>query len=246
MVIIVLPAYNEADGIEQLLSRIEETLDGVEHRVVVVDDGSRDRTGEIVTEAARRWPVTLVTHEVNRGAGQAIHSGIQYACAHHHADDVVVTMDADNTQSPSLILTMLDAARQGADVVIAARFVPQGGQIGVPWHRSLLSHAARVVFRTLFPMNVQDYTSFYRMYRVGLLQRAMTMYQPLIESRGFVAIVELLLKLRALNPTIVQVPLLLRYDFKAGQSKMKILKTILEYGRLVARIKRMPTVSLPE
>lgn len=241
MVIIVLPAYNEADGIGELIERIEQSLARIDHHIVVVDDGSQDGTGQIVKALAARWPVTLVTHEVNRGAGQAIATGIQYACEQYRPDDMVVTMDADNTQSPDLILAMLEAAASGADIVIASRFVPGGGQAGVPWHRSLLSHGARWTFRILFPMGIKDYTSFYRLYRISLLQQAMRLYTPFLESRGFAAILELLLKLRPLYPVIVQVPLFLRYDLKAGGSKMKIVKTLTEYARLLVRVKRLTT-----
>ena len=239
MIIIVLPAYNEAEGIGLLIENIGKSLAQVGHQIVVVDDGSTDETGAIVNARMADWSVTLVTHEINRGAGLAIATGIEYACTHYNAEDMVVTMDADNTQSPDLILTMMEAAQSGADVVIASRFVPGGGQSGVPWHRSLLSHGARLVFRLLFPMGVKDYTSFFRMYRIGLLQQAVAMYQPFLEARGFAAILELLLKLRPLKPTIAQVPLFLRYDLKAGDSKMNILKTLIEYAGLLIRVKWM-------
>ena len=237
----VLPAYNEAEGIGQLIEQIKQSLSPIDHHTVVVDDGSQDGTGAIVQGLAARWPVSLVPHEINRGAGQAIATGIQYACDRYQPEDLVVTMDADNTQNPDLILKMLEAATSGADIVIASRFVPGGGQTGVPWHRSILSHGARVVFRLLFPMAIQDYTSFYRLYRVRLLQQAIQRYRPFLEARGFAAVLELLLKLRPLHPVIVQVPLFLRYDLKAGESKMKIVKTLTEYGRLLIRVKRLTT-----
>ncbi|MBM3262395.1 MAG: glycosyltransferase [candidate division Zixibacteria bacterium] len=239
MVVVVLPAYNEAEGIGELIERIGKSLAQTDHHVVVVDDGSRDGTGPIVSALAAQWPVTLVTHEVNRGAGQAISTGIQYACAHYGPEDMVVTMDADNTQNPDLILSMLEATASGADMVIASRFVPGGGQAGVPWHRSLLSHGARWTFMALFPIGIKDYTSFYRLYRIGLLQQAIRRYTPFLEARGFAAILELLLKLEPLKPKIVQVPLFLRYDLKAGDSKMKIFKTLVEYARLLIRVKRL-------
>jgi dolichol-phosphate mannosyltransferase len=245
LIIIVLPAYNESEGIGSLIESIGTSLAQVDHQIVVVDDGSVDDTGAIVNTKTIDWPVTLVTHEINRGAGQAIATGIEYACTHYQAEDMIVTMDADNTQSPDLILTMIEAAQSGADVVIASRFVSGGGQTGVPWHRSLLSHGARIVFRILFPMGVKDYTSFFRMYRIGLLQQAITMYHPFLEARGFAAILELLLKLRPLKPAIVQVPLYLRYDLKAGGSKMNILKTLIEYAGLLIRVKRITSHATP-
>lgn len=246
MVIIILPAFNEAEGIGELIEHIEASLSAIEYHVVVVNDGSADDTGKIVTEMSELYPVTLLAHEENKGAGQAIATGIEHACVQFDTDDYVVTMDADNTQSPDLILTMLDAASSGADIVIASRFVEGGGQVGVPWHRSLLSHGARIAFRILFPMKIKDYTSFYRLYRVKLLRDASALFTPLLEVRGFAAILELLIKLRLFRPKITQVPLCLRYDLKAGGSKMKIFETLTEYGILLLRLKlmsmRTPTV----
>jgi dolichol-phosphate mannosyltransferase len=237
LVIVVLPAFNEADGIGELIEHIGSSLSGTQYHIVVVDDGSADETGSIATAMSPKHPVTLLTHQINRGAGQAIGTGIQYACEQFAPNDLVVTMDADNTQNPDLILEMMEASSSGADIVIASRFVAGGGQSGVPWHRSLLSHGARVFFRFLFPMDIKDYTSFYRLYRVKLLQDASRFYSPLLEARGFAAILELLIKLRPFEPTIAQVPLHLRYDLKAGDSKMKIFSTLVEYGLLLTRLK---------
>jgi len=234
-----LPAFNEAEVIGELIEHIGSSLNSTAYHILVVDDGSSDQTGAIARELSSKHPVTVLTHEVNRGAGQAIGTGIQHVCEHFNQDDLVVTMDADNTQNPDLILEMLEAAGTGSDVVIASRFVPGGGQSGVPWHRSLLSHGARVFFRVLFPMNIKDYTSFYRLYRVALLQQAIERYSPLLEARGFAAILELLIKLRQFKPSIAQVPLHLRYDLKAGDSKMKIFKTLAEYAVLLTRLKLM-------
>ncbi len=132
MIIIVLPAYNEAEGIGSLIENIGKSLAQVGHQIVVIDDGSKDETGAIVTATMADWPVALVTHGINRGAGQAIATGIEYACSHYQAEDMVVTMDADNTQSPDLILTMMEAAQSGADVpsVRKAHWPPIGPILG--------------------------------------------------------------------------------------------------------------------
>lgn len=236
MVIVLLPAYNEADGIGLLLDRIENVLGDLPHYTVVVDDGSLDGTGGIVNAAAQRWPILLLQHPTNRGLGRAMQTGLEYVCTRWMPEDMVVTMDADNTHDPALIIEMLRAVDAGADVVIASRFVGQAGQVGVPWYRRLLSGGARTVFQWLFPINVDDYTSGYRLYRIRLLQKAMTVYTPLIEATGFVVMVEILLKLSRLNPVVSQVPLLLRYDLKGSQSKMRLVKTLVEYGKILIRL----------
>lgn len=238
MTIILLPAYNEAQGIQQLLQRIEEALSDIEHHIIVVDDGSTDGTGALVRDAAEHCPVTLLSHSTNRGLGRAIDTGLNHVCSHWSPEDVLVTMDADNTHDPGLIHEMLQAMYQGADIVIASRFVDHAAQVGLSWSRRCLSSGARTVLRQLFPLNVDDYTSGYRLYRLQVLHKAMDMYRPFIEADGFVVMVEILLKLSRLHPVVVQVPLVLRYDMKEGESKLRLVKTLMEYAKVLLRLWR--------
>lgn len=236
MIIVLLPAYNEALGIQRLLERINRVLGNLEYQIVVVDDGSMDGTGDLVREASEHRTITLLSHAVNCGLGRAMYTGLEYVCSHWSAEDVLVTMDADNTHDPELIPEMLQVMEQGADIVIASRFVSRGDQIGLSWFRRLLSGGARVVLRRLFPLDVEDYTCGYRLYRLGLLQKAMSVYEPLVEANGFAVMVEILLKLSRLSPTVAQVPLVLRYDLKEGASKLRLVRTLIEYGKILLRL----------
>ncbi|CAN5228124.1 glycosyltransferase [soil metagenome] len=253
MLSIVLPAYNEAAGLGELLERIGRALgSSAAYRVVVVDDGSTDGTGTVAEAASSRLPVVVIRHTANRGYGSAMRTGLSAAAA---MGDFVFTMDADDSHDPSLIPVMLEELRSGYDVVIASRFQTTGRQIGVPWHRRALSRAAGSVFRFFHPMNgVRDYTSGYRGYSSHLIRELIEAYgeDRFIEEEGFATGLELLLKARAVGARASEVPLVLRYDRKQSASKMKIAATtrralsVLVRQSLGASARRPPIPSARE
>jgi dolichol-phosphate mannosyltransferase len=231
---IVLPAFNEAAGLPELLRAVEAAGRGAWH-VVVVDDGSRDGTTAAARAFAGRLPVHVLAHAQNRGLAAAIRTGLEHACRAAAPDDAIVTMDADNTHRPEQIPDLLAALGSGADLVVASRYAPGARQAGVPAHRALLAAAVGWLLRLRFGLpGVRDYSCGYRAYRASLLQRALAAHgDRLIETRGFVVMTELLVKLAAFRPAIVEVPLDLRYDRKVGASKMPTAATIAAYLRLM-------------
>ena len=238
-VLVVLPAYNEQDALPPLLVSIQAALEPAEipYRVIVVDDGSRDDTAKVAREAAGHLPVELVPHGVNQGLAAAIRTGLTTAVAEAGPDDVIVTMDCDNTHPPRLIPRMLAMIEDGCDVVIASRFQPGAEVIGVPRSRQLYSVVARWLFQVLFPIRgVRDYTCGFRAYRADALRQAIARYgDGLISETGFSCMADLLLKLRALPLEMGEVPLELRYDRRGGGSKMRVLRTIRQTLGLLLR-----------
>ncbi len=241
---VVLPAYNEAGSLPPLLDRLGELADGWGDpmTVWVVDDGSSDGTADIARRGDERVTVTVVSHPVNLGLGQAVHSGLRAVCAVAEDDDIVVVMDADDTHDVGLVPLMQRALSGGADLAIGSRFVHGGDDATAPRFRRLLSRGAAVLFRVALPLDgVRDFTSGYRAYRVSLLRRASGHYgERLIEEQGFACMVELLLKLRHCRPDIVEVPLVLRYDRKQGASKLRLGRTMLQYLKLLVRDRLAP------
>ena len=235
---LVLPAYNEAENLPPLLDRVRAAwLGRFPYRVLVVDDGSRDETASVVEAAAHHLPVEVIRHGRNRGLAAAIRTGVHEACRRTTDDDVIVTMDADNSHPPELVSEMLAQLGAGYDLVIASRFARGGREEGVPWRRRMLSRAAGLVFRCVCPIpGVRDYTTGFRAYRAGLLKELWSIHgDRLIEAAAFSVMTELLLKARRLRPRIIEVPLILRYDLKEGASKMRLGRTIRDYARLLSR-----------
>jgi dolichol-phosphate mannosyltransferase len=238
-VFICLPAYNEEFALLNLLRRIHENLDefGLAHKVILIDDGSTDRTVKIAEGAKRYLDIDIIQHRVNRGLGEAIMTGLRYALEFADARDAIVTMDADNTHTPGLILRMVRSITEGNDVVIASRYVPGANVKGVSFSRRLLSYGASVLCRILFPTrNLRDYTSGYRAYRASVIGQAFSQFgEGLIREAGFTCMLEILLKLRAMDAIISEVPLVLRYDMRGGASKMKVFETVKTTTALVFR-----------
>ena len=229
-VVVMLPAFNEEQDLPRLLQRIEQALKPwADYRVLVVDDGSKDRTAAVVRQAAQFMPVQLIQHRRNRGLGIAIRTGLVAAC---QLGEVVVTLDADNSQDPTLIRRMVRHVEARFDVVIASRFRPGAQEVGVPLLRRWLSRVANTGLRWVAPYpGVRDYTCGFRAYRADTLRVLMAHYgSNFVRENGFACMLELLLNLRRLEARVGEVALVLRYDMKSGASKMRVLRTTWRYA----------------
>lgn len=238
-VIVVLPAYNEGPNLGSLLSGVHQSMAtaGLSYEVVLVDDGSSDGTMSVLQECKQKYPLTVVQHKRNRGLAQTIRDGLLEASRRAAEADVVVTMDADGTHTPSVILKMIELIEGGADMVVASRFRPGATVRGVPLYRQALSVAASWLCRVLFPTHgIRDFTCGYRAFRSSVLSEALRMYgDRLFDAEGFSCTMDLLLKLRRMKIVFVETPINLRYDLKAGKSKMHVGSTIVVTLSLLVR-----------
>ena len=237
MITIVLPAYNEEESIGLLLSRISELMKKKHYpiKVIVVDDGSRDRTAE---NARNAMPdCVVISHETNRGLGEAIKTGLLAALSASDDKGIIVTMDSDDSHAPALIGRMVDKIDEGCDVVIASRYLPESRVIGVSPYRRLLSDGASFLFRVVFPIDgVRDYTCGYRAYRAAILREAFARWgDDFVNQAGFSVMVDILLKLSRLDVVFAEVPIILRYDRKPGASKMNVRKTVMQTLKLLVK-----------
>lgn len=240
---VVFPAWNEERVIGAALTALAGAARGREEafHAVLVDDGSTDRTvaeaERAVAAAGGRLPLTVLRHERNLGLGGALRTGLYWCLDHAREQDVIVTLDADNTHPPALIPALVARLGEGHDLAIASRYREGSSVRGVPGHRLLLSEGSRLVLRALFPIGgVRDYTCCFRAYRVPLLRRARLAWgDGLCTARGFEAVLDLLLKLRPLGVRAVEMGFPLDYGERVGASKMKVLRTVGTSLALVAR-----------
>ncbi len=237
MLSVILPMYNEEKSIPHLRSMFDRGLDlppDHDFHIIVVNDGSIDRTLDLAVRWAGENPrVTVVSHPRNLGLGQAILTGFGESIK--KGAYCTVTMDADATHPGNIITDLVLAVSRGADIAIASRFVPGGRQVGLSPARRLFSFGARIYLSAAFPLRgVTDYTCGFRAYRTSLLARALSKCSgPFLVFHTFTAMVEILLKTAVLAGKVHEVPLVLRYDLKQGASKMKAVKTIRDYFRLL-------------
>jgi len=238
-IFVVLPAYNEEENLGPLLDGIAQTMaeEGFSYQVILVDDGSQDGTVALALARQDQMPIRIERHLQNQGLGRTITDGLRLAAAEADGQDIIITLDADNTHPPGLMGAMIRSIREGRDLVIASRYQPGARVLGVPRMRRFFSWAASRLFRLVFPIpGVWDYTCGYRAYRASLLQEAFRRYgDPWVSEAGFACMVEILLKLHKLGAICGETPLILRYDRKAGRSKMRVGQTIRRTLRLLLR-----------
>jgi len=235
----VVPAYNEEASIEDLIDRIAEVSEAQQWRwtLLVVDDGSRDATGELARATAATLPVTVVRNEPNAGLGRTIRRGLREASAAAGPDDVIVTLDADLTQDPAYAPSMLAKLDEGFDVVIASRYRKGSAVEGLSTTRRMLSYGASGIVALVRPVpGVRDYSCGFRAYRARVIREGFERHgDEFVSEPGFACMLEISERLRG-HASFAEVPFVLHYGAKRKESAIKILPTIGAYFRVIARI----------
>ena len=240
MIRIFLPAYNEEAALGPLVDKFAAALKrmGRHYEIVVLDDGSSDHTVETARQLSLKYPLTLLEHPKNLGLGLTMRDGFEHLAAKSADEDVIVTMDCDDTHDPQYLASAVRKLEGGYDVVILSRYQEGGGEKGLSGLKSFLSRGAGAFLRVFFPIHgVREYSCGYRVFRAGPLKRAMRRFGRdfvRLPRWGFVVTPEILIKMRMAGCRIAEVPFVLRYDQKAGRSKNRPLKTIAGYFALVA------------
>lgn len=233
MIFILLPAFNEEESLPVLLPKIESLFSQKEYLVIACDDGSKDRTLEILSNYQRNMPIEIIRHKINRGLGETSRDLFERVSELTKADDIIVRFDCDDTHDPKYINDMILKLDEGFDVVIASRFQPGGGQHGVTPFRAFISRSANLFMKLFFPIKgVFEYSCGFRAYRGCIIQSAIAFYGNdfiQLKGLGFTCTLEKLVKLKILGARFSEVPFELRYDQKLSASKMVSSITTLGY-----------------
>ncbi|MBU1084260.1 MAG: glycosyltransferase [Candidatus Omnitrophota bacterium] len=239
MIFFVIPVYNEEDNIKKLLSNLSLHAEekGWDHNICIADDGSSDATAEIAGSMRKDIPLEVVSNKVNMGPGAAFDAGFRVVLSSAKPDDIIVTMEADNTSDLIVLDEMIGKIKKGADIALASCYAENGRVEGTTLYRAICSRGANLLIRMISrDKRIRTVSSFYRCYRAGILSRAYQMYgTDFIEEKGFVCAVDILLKLQNLNARISEVPMILQCDRRIGKSKMKTMRTIISYLKLIVR-----------
>jgi len=232
LVYFMLPAYNEEENLPDLFTAIDKV--GLNYEIVLVNDGSSDRTGEIARDYATKLPITVIDHEVNKGLGGALRTGLTHIATEGEEDSVIVTMDSDLTHDPMLVPKMLHVLNQGYDVVVASRYAPGGSQLNLARSRRILSWGINMLIR-MRGSTVKDNTSGFRCIRHAVLKKAIEQFgDDFINTREFTSAVLVLLRLQSVGAKSYEYPITLDYGLKRGASKMNVPRTIRAYLRLLS------------
>jgi dolichol-phosphate mannosyltransferase len=166
-VIAFLPVYNEEEQIGRLLERYRPVVEKkIVHEVLAVDDGSTDRTSDIL----RQYDYcTVITHRSHQGCGDAIRSAYRYALEKNY--DIFVIMAGNGKDDPAEIERLLAPILSGqADYVQGSRFLPGGNSAGLPIHRMLAMRVFTRTFSLFLMRRYTDCTNGFRAYRAAFLR----------------------------------------------------------------------------
>ncbi len=241
MIYILLPAYNEEDALRPMMGKIEGVMAEMRmpYRVVIINDGSKDATPQILEELRAHYPLDVITHRYNRGLGETERDGMEAIAEVAAPGDIIVRMDCDDTHDPKYIPAMVAKIREGYEVVTTSRYAPGGGQVGVDWYRRLISRVANLLMKVVFPIpGVKEYSCGYRAFRVALVQDALAIFGNRfidLKGLGFTSTVEKLVKCKMMGARVAEVPFILRYDRKQSVSKVVTSVTTLGYLMLIAK-----------
>ena len=239
MNIVFLPAYNEEIALGILIEKFDAEFKkrGEPYEIVVLDDASRDKTALVAKKMSEKYPVTLLRHETNKGLGQTMIDGLKFVAKNSSAEDVVITLDCDDTHDPEYAHEAIRKMKEGYDLVILSRYQKGGGEKGLSPVKSFLSRGAGTFLKLFFPIRgVKEYSCGYRVFRASALKKAFEIFGDRfirLPHMGFVVTPEILIQFRRLGFKIAEVPFTLNYDRKPGESKNKPLKTIAGYFALV-------------
>lgn len=211
----VIPAKDAAATVGRVVAGLRRTVPGIQ--VIVVDDGSSDRTGE----AARAAGAVVLRHERNRGKGAALQSGFDEAL--RRGAEAVLAMDADGQHDPAAAPRLL-AALDGADLVIGSR---EGDRTGMPWLRKATNDVTTWWVSRLAGQRIEDSQSGYRAVRPAVLRAV----RP--PSRRFEYESDLLIGAARAGFRIVPVPVPTLYN--APGSHIDPFTDTLRFIRLVLR-----------
>lgn len=227
---LVIPAYNESEGVAQTATAVRSVLEYLRMKhdveVVFVNDGSKDDTAALLQAEFKDDPkVRVVSHETNKGLGAAIRTGFQHATG-----DIIVTTDFDGTYPVTTIPQLLSRMTvDDADIVTASPYHPNGHVEGVPGYRLIFSFGASLLYRLLISWRIHTWTALYRGYKRQVIENIS------FESDGFLAGTELLVYALKAGYRVTEFPTTLHVR-TFGQSSIKIARVTKQHLKFQTRL----------
>jgi dolichol-phosphate mannosyltransferase len=228
-----MPTYNEAQNVEAIVraasAELERFIPG-DHRILIVDDGSPDGTGEIADRLAEELGEVEVLHRARKGGlGHAYLAGFAHALA--GGAELVCEMDADFSHDPRYLPDLLGAASD-ADLVLGSRYVDGGGIRNWGMLRRIVSRGGGLYARAILGVDVNDLTGGFKCIRREVLE---AIDLPSVRAEGYVFQVEVTYRAVLAGFRVREIPIVF-VDREQGASKMSA-RIALEAMWLVPRLR---------
>lgn len=186
MVSVIVPTFNEMKNMGPLIRRIDGSVKGMKHEIIVVDDNSQDGTAQAVRELSKKYPVILVSRENEKGLATAVMEGFKHA-----KGDVYAVIDADLQHPPEALRQLVYEACNGSDIAVGSRYSGEKGKErfgGFRLHRKMMSKCANVLAKLLVPKvaGVQDIQSGFFAMKKSVIQGVE------LKPRGYKILLEIL------------------------------------------------------
>jgi dolichol-phosphate mannosyltransferase len=231
--LLCLPTYDERENLEPMVAALAAMLEHapIPGDVLVIDDGSPDGTGEIADRLAAEHDWLHVLHRPHKqGLGRAYLAGFRWALERDYA--YVLEMDCDFSHDPMAVPSLLQAAIDGADVVLGSRYVRGGGVRDWGLSRRVISASGCLYARTILGLHVRDLTGGFKCFRRAVLERV-----PLgdVDAQGYMFQIEMTYRALRAGFAVREVPIVFR-DRTLGGSKMS-RRIVLEAVRRVPELR---------
>ncbi|QIM19263.1 polyprenol monophosphomannose synthase [Leucobacter coleopterorum] len=213
--LVILPTYDERSSLPTIVSALREQLP--EADILIIDDSSPDGTGEIAEELAAKDSRISVLHRQGKlGLGTAYIAGFERALAGRYR--FAIEMDSDGSHLTSDLPRLIAAAREGAGLVLGARWIPGGRIEHWPWYRQAISRTGTAIARISLRSNLHDLTSGFRVIDTTWLRR-LDLSNVTTEGYGFQ--VEVAWALERMGCPVTEVPITF-VERSSGRSKMSL------------------------
>ncbi len=196
--LVAIPVYNEEKYVRRVLGRVLDFAP----EVLIVDDGSTDKTPEIVAE----FPVKSIRREGNQGYGQSLRDAFRYACEHGY--DWLITMDCDEQHEPASIPAFIEAAEaDDADIISGSRYLKtgEGADTPPPDRRAINAEITAELNRRL-GLNLTDGFCGFKGHRVSALR------EMKLTENGYAFPMQFWVQVRALGLRVREIPVSLIYN----------------------------------
>ena len=212
--VLCLPTYDERENLEAMIVALGEVLDTSSDRVLVIDDGSPDGTGEIADRLAAELPWVSVLHrETKEGIGPAYVAGFRHALAEDA--ELVLEMDCDFSHDPADVPRLI-AATAEADLVLGSRYAPGGGTANWGLLRRIVSRGGCLYAQAILGLRVRDLTGGFKCFRREALE---AIDLSALSAHGYAFQIETTYRVKRAGLRVQEVPITF-VERRAGDSKM--------------------------